>query len=252
MPLSRIETHRRLRRDYPALARAVAEISTPPLRNMGTIGGNVLLDTRCNYYDQSLEWRQAIDYCMKKDGTVCWVAPASARCVAVQSADSVPILIALGARARLPVRGGEREIALEELYRNDGMHFLTKRPEELLTEIRLPRPDGWRASYRKLRRRGAFDFPVLAIGAAVRSDGDTVAEARLVLGGVASAPIRLSAAEVILRGRPLDDAAISEASEAAAGPSRPMDNTDFSVVWRKQMTRKYVEAALRDLRPART
>jgi 4-hydroxybenzoyl-CoA reductase subunit beta len=247
VPLSSIENHRRIRRDYPGLVRAIAEISTPLLRNMGTLGGNVLLDTRCNYYDQNYEWRQAIDFCMKKDGTVCWVAPGSSRCLAVQSADSVPILIAQGARAVLVSAGQEREIALEELYRNDGIHYLTKRPEELLTEIRLPAPDGWRASYRKLRRRGAFDFPVLSVGAAVRREGDAVTQARLVLGGVASAPLRLTRSEDLLRGRPLDDAAIAEAAEAASGPSRPMDNTDFSFLWRKEMTRKYVASALRDL-----
>ncbi len=246
VPLSQIETHRRMRRGFPALVHAIEEISTPPLRNMGTLGGNVLLDTRCNYYDQNYEWRQAIDFCMKKDGTVCWVAPGSPKCLAVQSADSVPILIALGARAVLASPDGEREIALESLYANDGIHYLTKRPEELLTEIRVPK-NGWRASYRKLRRRGSFDFPVLSVGAAVRFDGDRVAEARIVLGAVASAPVRVPGAEALLAGRRLDVTAITEAAAAAAGPSRPMDNTDFSFLWRKEMTGKWVAAALREL-----
>ncbi len=248
--LSRVENDRRIRREYPALAHAIAEISTPPLRNMGTLGGNLLLDTRCNYYDQNYEWRQAIHFCMKKDGDVCWVAPGSPKCLAVQSADSVPILIALNARAVLASPEGERTVAVEDLYRNDGIAYLTKRPEELLTEIRLAKPDGWRGSYKKLRRRGAFDFPVLSVGAAVRREGDLVVESRLVLGGVASAPIRLAGSEAILRGRPLDDDAIKAAAEAASGSSRPMDNTDFSFLWRKEMTRKFVAAALRDLRTA--
>jgi 4-hydroxybenzoyl-CoA reductase subunit beta len=248
--LSAIERHRRMRRAFPALVRAVEEISTPPLRNMGTLGGNVLLDTRCNYYDQNYEWRQAIDFCMKKDGTICWVAPGSPKCLAVQSADSVPVLIALGARAVLASPDGGREVALEELYANDGIHYLTKRPDELLTEIRVPKSD-WKATYRKLRRRGAFDFPVLAVGAALRFDGDRVAEARIVLGGVASAPVRAGAAEAILSGRILDAAAIAEAAAAASGPSRPMDNTDFSFLWRKEMTRTWVARALGDLAPDR-
>jgi 4-hydroxybenzoyl-CoA reductase subunit beta len=247
VPLSEIEHDRRIRRRYPGLTHAVAEISTPLLRNMGTLGGNLLLDTRCNYYDQNYEWRQAIDFCMKKDGTICWVAPGSARCLAVQSADSVPILIALKARARLVSTEGEREVAVEEMYRNDGIHYLTKQEDELLTEIRIPKPDGWRASYRKLRRRGSFDFPVLSVGAAVRREGEAVVEARLILGGVASAPLRLLAAEEALLGRPLDGSAIADASAAAAGPSRPMDNTDFSFLWRKEMTRKWVAAALQEL-----
>ncbi|HEY1435521.1 MAG TPA: FAD binding domain-containing protein [Thermoanaerobaculia bacterium] len=245
--LSTVEHHRRVRRAYPGLAHAIAEISTPPLRNMGTLGGNVLLDTRCNYYDQNYEWRQAIDFCMKKDGAICWVAPGSPKCLAVQSADSVPILIALGARVHLASPEGEREIPLEELYRNDGIHYLTMRPDELLTAIRVPRPDGWAASYRKLRRRGAFDFPVLAVGAAVRQEGGRVAEARIVLGAVSSAPVRASRAEAVLAGRPLDAEAIAEAAEAASGPSKPMDNTDYSFLWRKEMTRKWVSAALHEI-----
>jgi 4-hydroxybenzoyl-CoA reductase subunit beta len=247
VPLSQIESHNRVRRAYPGLAHAIAEISTPPLRNMGTLGGNLLLDTRCNYYDQNYEWRQAIDFCMKKDGEICWVAPGSAKCLAVQSADSVPILIALNARAVLASAAGEREIAVEDLYRNDGIHYLTKHADELLTEIRLPASDGWTAAYRKLRRRGAFDFPVLSVGAAVRRDGDLVVEARIVLGAVASAPVRAFRAEEALKGRRLDVTAITEAAEAAAGPSRPMDNTDFSFLWRKDMTKKWVAAALREL-----
>jgi 4-hydroxybenzoyl-CoA reductase subunit beta len=246
--LSTVENDLRVRRDYSGLAHAVAEISTPPLRNMGTLGGNLLLDTRCNYYDQNLEWRQAIDFCMKKDGAICWVAPGSPKCLAVQSADTVPVLIAMGARAVLASREGQREIAVENLYRNDGIDYVTKRPDELLTRILLPKPNGWRASYRKLRRRGAFDFPVLSVGAAVWRDGPTVTTARLVLGGVASAPIRLSASEAALTGRALDEAAIADAAAAAAGPSRPMDNTDFSFLWRKEMTSKFVSLALHDLR----
>ncbi len=245
--LSDVEHDARVRAAYPGLAHAVSVISTPLLRNMGTLGGNLLLDTRCNYYDQNYEWRQAIDFCMKKDGTICWVAPGSPKCLAVQSADTVPVLIAMGARALLVSREGEREIAIEDLYRNDGIDYVTKRPDELLTAVLLPRPNGWQASYRKLRRRGAFDFPVLSVGAAVWREGETVTAARLVLGGVASAPLRLSAAEAVLTGRPLDDESIAAAASAASGPSRPMDNTDYSFLWRKEMTGRFVVAALRDL-----
>ena len=247
VPLSEIEHHRRIRRAYPGLAHAIAEISTPPLRNMGTLGGNLMLDTRCNYYDQNYEWRQAIDFCMKKDGEICWVAPGSPKCLAVQSADSVPILIALNARAVLASAEGEREVSVEDLYRNDGIDYLTKRADELLIEVRVPAADGWTASYKKLRRRGAFDFPVLSVGAAVRRDGDSVIQARIVLGAVASAPVRAVRAEEVLAGRRFDVTAITEAAEAAAGPSRPMDNTDFSFLWRKEMTRKWVAGALTEL-----
>ena len=250
VPLAQIEGHRRIRRALPALAHAIEEISTPPLRNMGTLGGNLLLDTRCNYYDQNYEWRKAIDFCMKKDGAICWVAPASPKCLAIQSADSVPVLIALKARVTLASPEGERDLALEDLYVNDGIQYLAKKPEELLTDIRVPLSSGWRSAYRKLRRRGAFDFPVLSVGAALRFEGERVAEARIVLGAVSSAPVRALAAEALLVGRPLDAGAAEEAGAAAAGPSRPMDNTDFSFLWRKEMTRKWVAAALSELVPA--
>jgi 4-hydroxybenzoyl-CoA reductase subunit beta len=154
----------------------------------------------------------------------------------------------MGARAVLASPGSEREVAVEDLYRNDGIDYVTKRPDELLTDVLLPAANGWRASYRKLRRRGAFDFPVLSVGAAVWRDGDLVAAARLVLGGVASAPIRLVAAESVLLGRPLDEDSIRDAAAAALGLSRPLDNTDFSVLWRKSMTSRYVALALQDLR----
>jgi 4-hydroxybenzoyl-CoA reductase subunit beta len=245
--LAEVENDSRVRAGYPGLAHAVSEISTLPLRNMGTLGGNLLLDTRCNYYDQSYEWRKAIDFCMKKDGQICWVAPGSPKCLAVQSADTVPVLIAMGARAVLASPEGQREIAVEDLYRNDGIEYVTKRPGELLTEVVLPRENGWRASYRKLRRRGSFDFPVLSVGAAVWRDGRVVTAARLVLGGVASAPVRLPASEEALVGRPLGEASIADAAAAAAGPSRPMDNTDFSFLWRKSMTSRFVARALQDL-----
>jgi len=245
VPLSECETNTRLRRALPALAHAIAEISTPPLRNMGTLGGNVLLDTRCNYYDQNYEWRQAIDFCMKKDGAICWVAPGSPKCLAIQSADSVPVLIALEARAVLAGPAGEREVPVEALYRNDGIHYLTKSAEELLTEIRVSLSPGRTSAYRKLRRRGSFDFPVLSVGASLRRDGGVVTDARIVLGAVASSPLRASAAEEFLVGRPLDETAIAQAAALASGPARPMDNADFSFLWRKEMMRKWVADALR-------
>ncbi|RME74398.1 MAG: 4-hydroxybenzoyl-CoA reductase, partial [Planctomycetota bacterium] len=146
-----------VRERWPVVAEAAALISTPPLRNMGTIGGNLLIDTRCTYYDQSYAWRKAIDFCMKKDGKICWVAPSSPRCWAVQSSDEAPVMCAIGARLtfRSP-HGGERELEADALYRDDGIAHLTKQPLELLTHITLPPPRGWRAHYIKLRRRGSF------------------------------------------------------------------------------------------------
>jgi len=250
--LTDIRRHPRVRSDHPALAEACRLISTPILQNMGTLGGNLLLDTRCNYYNQNHEWRESIDFCMKKDGTICWVAPASPRCWAVQSADSVPLLVALGAEVDLAGPEGERRVPVSALYRDDGILYLAKQRDELLTRVLLPAPDGWRAVYRKVRRRGAFDFPVLGVGAWARLDGDgTVADARIVLGGVGSAPEAVEGAAAALVGGTLDDASIEAAASAAWKAGRPLDNTDFSISWRKEMIRPTVARALRDLRDAR-
>src|SRR3982750_4815020 len=162
-----------------ALRQAAAQVATPHLRNMGTLGGNLCLDTRCTYYNQSYEWRKAIDFCLKKDGKICWVATASKRCVAVSSTDTAPALIALDAVVKLASTRGEREIPVAALYQNDGIDYLSRTPDEILTEVRVP--SGWKSTYWKLRRRGSFDFPILGVAAALRLDGDRVEEARIAL-----------------------------------------------------------------------
>lgn len=246
--LTDICDHAVINRDYPMVAEAARTISTPILRNMGTIGGNLLLDTRCNYYNQNYEWRKGINFCMKKDGEVCWVAPGSPKCWAVQSSDLVPLMVAIGARVRLVSTLGERMVEAAGLYNNDGIDYLHKRPDELLADIHLPPVGGWRATYKKLRRRGAFDFPVLGVAARLdmATDG-TVEKARLVLGGIAPAPIEVREAEAALVGHALDREHMEAAAEACYLKARPLDNTDFVMNWRKQMARPYVLRALKEL-----
>jgi len=248
LTLSHLASNPRVRKRYPAVANATELISTPLLRNMGTIGGNLCLDTRCNYYNQTYEWRKAIDFCMKKDGAICWVAPSSPRCWAVQSSDLAPVMVALDAQLLLVGPGGERLVPAGRFYHNDGINYLTKQPDEILAEIRLPALNGWDATYHKLRRRGSFDFPVLGVAAWIQRDGTTVRDARVVLGGVASHPQEIAEAAAALRGTRLEDDAIQAAADAAFRPSKPMDNTDFALAWRKEMTRIYVRRALEELR----
>jgi 4-hydroxybenzoyl-CoA reductase subunit beta len=247
--LTEICDHPVINRDYPVVANAARTISTPILRNMGTIGGNLLLDTRCNYYDQNYEWRKGINFCLKKDGDVCWVAPGSSKCWAVQSSDLVPVMVAIGARLRFASTLGERLIDAAGLYNDDGIDYLHKRPDELLVDIHLPPTNGWRASYRKLRRRGAFDFPVLGVAsfAEVNKSG-IVEDARIVLGGIAPSPILIPEAGQQLIGGDLTQDRIEAAAEAAYIKARPLDNTDFVYNWRKQMARQYTRLALEDLR----
>jgi 4-hydroxybenzoyl-CoA reductase subunit beta len=248
LTLNEIVANPMLREKYAGLYQAAAQVATVHLRNMGTLGGNLCLDTRCNYYNQNYEWRKAIDFCLKKDGEICWVATASKRCVATSSTDCAPALIALGASVRLVSAQGERDVALPDLYRNDGIDYLARRPDEILTEVRLPPAEGWRSSYWKLRRRGAFDFPVLGVAAAVKTARDgTVEEARIALGAVSSRPL-LTQAGGLLAGRTLSDEAIAEVAKKVASVAKPMDNTDLDLYWRKDVVPEFVGYALREIR----
>jgi 4-hydroxybenzoyl-CoA reductase subunit beta len=248
LTLTEVADARIVREQYRALFQAAAQVATVHLRNMGTLGGNLCLDTRCNYYNQNYEWRKAIDFCLKKDGEICWVATASKRCVAVSSTDCAPALIALGAKLKLVSADGEREVAAADLYKNDGIDYLTRRPDEILTEVRLPQASGWKSSYWKLRRRGSFDFPVLGVAAAVRVAPDgTVEDARIVLGAVSSRPL-VTQAGATLVGKQLTDDAIAEAAAKAASRAKPLDNTDLDIYWRKQVVAEFVGYALKEIR----
>jgi len=230
-----------------ALRQAALQVATPHLRNMGTLGGNLCLDTRCNYYNQSYEWRKAIDFCLKKDGSTCWVATASKRCVAVSSTDTAPALIALNARIKLVSARGAREIPVAALYQNDGIEYLSRTPDEILTDVSVP--SGWKSTYWKLRRRGSFDFPILGVAAALRfSSSGEIEEARIALGAVASRPFLVEKAGEFLKGKSLSDEVIAHAAELVANRAKPMDNTDMDLYWRKEVADDFAGYALRELR----
>ena len=230
-----------------ALRHAAAQVATPPLRNMGTLGGNLCLDTRCNYYNQTYEWRKAIDFCLKKDGKICWVATASKRCVAVSSTDTAPALIALNAAVTLVSTSGSRVVKVEDLYKNDGIEYLSRRPDEILTEVSVP--SGWKSTYWKLRRRGSFDFPILGVAAALRfNSSNEIEEARIALGAVASRPFLVEKAGEFLKGKKLTDEVIAEAAVLVANRAKPMDNTDMDLYWRKEVADDFAGYALRELR----
>ncbi|MDL1897689.1 4-hydroxybenzoyl-CoA reductase [Anaerolineae bacterium CFX7] len=246
--LAQISAHPILQSQYAALAIAAQLVSTPQLRAMGTLGGNLCLDTRCNYYDQEFWWRKALGFCMKKDGEICMVAPGSSRCWAVSSTDCAPVVIALDGLVRLVSPRGERVIAATELYRDDGIEYLGKARDELLTEIILPPADGVKSVYLKLRRRDSFDFPILGVAAALRfAPNGQIETARLVLGGVGSRPLECVESARILIGQKLSRELIDAAAEAAWKPARPLDNTDSTHGYRKKMARVYVTRALETL-----
>jgi 4-hydroxybenzoyl-CoA reductase subunit beta len=233
---------------YSALATAAGSVSTPQLRNMGTIGGNLLLDTRCNYYNQTEFWRQSIGYCMKKDGDICLVAPGSPRCWAISSADTAPMLVSLEAQARLVSVRGERVLPVRELFRDDGIDPYTRARDEILSEIILPPAKGWRSEYLKLRRRGSFDFPILGVAVALHFTHDgTVDGARITLGAVASHPVEATNAAKLLIGQRLTPEIITEVAMLAAKGAKPLDNADLTINYRKQVTPIYIRRALTSL-----
>jgi 4-hydroxybenzoyl-CoA reductase subunit beta len=228
---------------HPGYAQAAGLVSSPPLRNQGTIGGNLCVDTRCNYYNMTHEWRKSIGFCMKKDGDICLVAPGSPRCWAVSSSDTAPMAIALGATVVLAGPAGQRELPVAALYRDDGIDYLAKQPHEVLRSLRLP-PAGPRSAYVKLRRRGSIDFPIAGAAVALHLDGEVVRSCKIVLSAVASHPVEADAAVSFLTGKRLDPESAAAAAELAAKPAKPLDNADLTHFWRKRMVRVVVEKAL--------
>ena len=248
--LRELERNSMLLDSYPAVAEAARSISSPPLKTMGTIGGNLCVDTRCFYYDQTFEWRKSIDFCLKKDGDICWVAPGSSRCWAVSSTDLAPVMLALNAEINMMSSSGQRALRAEEMYNHDGIEYLRKRPDEILTSIDLPLIGRDITVFKKLRRRGAIDFPLLNVALWLRpaSDGRTVEDIRVAVGGVTSAPFLVEDAAKILKGKQLTDDVIREAAHATRSRSKPLDNTDLDFTWRRAMVEVWVRRALEEAR----
>jgi 4-hydroxybenzoyl-CoA reductase subunit beta len=244
-----------VRRHYPALAEAAESISTPQLRQMGTIGGNLCLDTRCNYYNQSEFWRRARDYCLKKGSEVCRVAPNGTGCYAVSSCDTPAALIALDATVRVASRDGERIVAVADLLNEDGIHPVRLRAGDVLTDVYLPtlatgrdmsRPY-WRSTYEKYRVRGSFDFPIASVAAAACFVEGVCTQARLVLQGVAMRPVRVTAAEALLTGRAWTPELLEAAADVAYRAAHPMDNTSGTIALRRRAVRACARRALERL-----
>lgn len=243
--LRAIAANRAVAEMVPALAAAAGSVAMAQIRNVATLGGNLLVDTRCNQYDQSFFWRQAAGFCMKKDGERCLVAPASKKCLAVFSSDTAPVLQSLGAKVVLESAEGARTIGIDELYRDDGINFCVRRRDELMRAVIIPREaSGWRSTYLKLRRRDSFDFPLLGVAAALNLDrAGSCVGARVILGAVASAPKAIEEARA-LEGKHVDPEAIEFVAESAAKHAHPVDNADGNGWYRKRMAKVFVKRAL--------
>ncbi len=230
--LARIAAHPAVTARLPALAQAAASVAGPTHRAAASLGGNLCLDTRCSYYNQSEAWRAGNNYCMKRDGDGCRVAKKSKRCYAAFSGDVAPALIALNAEVEILGADGPRRQPLIDLYRDDGMQWLTLAPGELVVAVTVPLDDAWRSAYEKVRVRGAIDFPLAGVAVALRREGGLLTGLRIALTGVSSQPLAIDGLDALL-GKPLDAAALDALSEQADLANRSMKTTLVDVLYRR-------------------
>ncbi len=232
------------RRVAPALAEAAASVGGPHHRAMGTLGGNVCLDTRCRYYNQTHFWRKALGYCLKKDGTACHVVKGGQNCVAAASNDTAPALVALGADLEILGAAGARTVAARDFYTADGLRNTVLAPGEIVVRVALPVAVRRRSAFEKLRRRGAIDFPLLSVAAVVdRDEAGAIARVDVVVSALGARPRRLRAAQDVAPG---SDPAVVIASVAAAArrECKPLTNLDEDAEWRRDMVPVVVKRAL--------
>lgn len=233
---------------FPVLHAAAKTIASPLLRNMGTLGGNLCLDTRCRYYNQSDFWRESLGGCIKKDGTVCHVAPGSAVCWAVFSGDTAPALLALDATVRVASPHAQREIPLAGLYVNDGLVRLAKTRDEIVTAVHIPASRaGWSGTYKKLRIRHSIDYPLAGVAVAMRKDGGgKCLEARVALTGANPAPRLVKGAE-LLHGQAYNAEMVEEVAHDAIRTGKPLRTSASTPEYRRQMIRVFVRRTLREV-----
>lgn len=243
--LSEVARNPLVRRMMPSLAQAAGQVAGPQIRNQGTLGGNLCLDTRCTYYNQSLFWRQALGFCLKKDGDVCHVTRTGKKCVAAHSADTVPALITLGAQVDMVSADGTRTLGVDPFFVADGTWNTVRRRDELVARIRIPLPGaGVRTAYTKVRQRNSIDFPLLSIAAAAEVDGDEVVQRlSLVVSALGSRPRVVGGLDKIAAGQRL-----SEVTEAVAQQAfkqcHPLENIIVDPDWRRAMVPVYVRRTL--------
>jgi 4-hydroxybenzoyl-CoA reductase subunit beta len=233
----------------PVLPATAGLVASHLLRGMGTIGGNLLLDNRCFFYNQSYNWRHSIDFCLKADGDRCHVVPQKTTCYATFSADLPAPLIALGAEFELVSAKGSRRVPAADFYTGDGIERHVLKPDEMLAWAHLPEDaPAWRAAYQKMRTRDAWDFPELGIAAAVRFEEDKIAGLRLVANALETVPKVLDGLGEDLIGKDLTDETIRALAKEVEANVRPVRNTSLLPSYRKKMVRVYTERVLKQVR----
>jgi 4-hydroxybenzoyl-CoA reductase subunit beta len=247
--LACVARHPLVREHCPSLAAAAGAVAGPQLRNMGTIGGNLCLDTRCTYYNQSYFWRNALGFCLKKDGDVCHVTKVGRKCVAAHSADTAGVLITLGAVVELVSTEGERSVPVADFFVADGIENTARGWNEIVTRIRVPLPQpSQRSAFRKLRQRGAIDFPLLNVAVtALLGDDDAIAEMRMVVSALGAKPRTITGLDKVALGRNLDEATIEAVAARAFQQCHPLTNIIVDAEWRRAMVAVEVTRALRTI-----
>ncbi len=248
--LDAVSSDELVRETLPTLAEACGQISGPQLRRMGTIGGNLCLDTRCTYYNQTYFWRKSLGFCLKKGGDVCHVIKGGTRCVAAHSADSPPVLMVLDGRAEVAGPDGRREIPVNDFFTSDGVWNRVMEPGELVVAIRVPvPPEGTRTAFQKLRQRNSIDFPLLNLATAARFEADgTVADLRMVVSGLGAYPRTIGKLEETAVGKRLDDDVARAVADQAHRQCHPLENQIVDPEWRRAMVPVLARRALSDLR----
>lgn len=245
--LSRIARNPLVLQYAPSLAQAAGSVAGPQLRNMGTIGGNLCLDTRCTYYNQTYFWRDALGYCLKKDGDVCHVTKVGKKCVAAHSADTPPVLMTLGAHVELVSPAGSRTVNVSEFFIADGIWNTVRKRDEILTRVRIPIAAGRRVAFAKMRQRQSIDFALLNVAVAVEFNGDAVANMRMVVSALGSRPRDVAGLDKIAAGKSLDAETVEAIAERAYQQCHPLENIIVDPDWRRAMVPVYVKRALRSL-----
>jgi 4-hydroxybenzoyl-CoA reductase subunit beta len=243
--LRAIERSELLRKHYPVLAEAAATVASPVLRNMGTIGGNICLDTRCLWYNQSLTWREGCGFCIKKDGDLCHVAPGGSKCWAVFSGDTPPGLLCLDAEIEIASVAGVRRILLSDFYTGLGDNYRRLQPNELVTRIVLPvSTAGYHGVYRKLRVRGSIDYPLAGVAVVMKRSNGHVVDARIGITAVNPAPLLVKGASELLAGKIVDHALADAAGVMAAKISKPLTTSALTPEYRREMIRVFTKRAV--------
>jgi len=243
--LTNIEHSELLRRRYPVLTEAAATVASPLLRNMGTIGGNICLDTRCLWYNQSLTWRKGCGFCIKKDGDLCHVAPGGTKCWAAFSGDTPPALLCLNAEIEIASASGLRRLPLSDFYTNDGVAYRNLQRNELVTGVFLPESSaGYRGVYRKLRVRGSIDYPLAGVAVVMKRSNGHIADSRVAITAVNPAPLLVKGATELLTGKILDEALAEAVGDLAAKTAKPLTTSALTPEYRREMIRVFTKRAV--------